>query len=209
MELAKGDHRAFRPAGWIEAGLEKLERVLPIAERAGLTPIQLACQWNLAHPAVECVAPTLIQEAGPEARPIEEKRAELAALPAEQRLSRADVAAIRAIGDNTGCMALKGASPAHEGEERPDRWALSEELAAVGGRWGIDPERDLAPSLRSVGGLGFAAVDAVALTKRIPTFPHGYPRTAFQSAFCHPRRRCHHCPGMSFTSYLNDRIPGY
>ena len=64
MELAEGDHRAFRPEGWIEAGLEKLERVLPIAERARLTPIQLACQWNLAHPAVECVVPTLIQEAG-------------------------------------------------------------------------------------------------------------------------------------------------
>jgi aryl-alcohol dehydrogenase-like predicted oxidoreductase len=146
MELSKGDHRAFRPDGWIEAGLEKLEHVLPIAGRAGLTPIQLACQWNLAHPAVECVVPTLIQEAGPEAWPIEEKRAELAALPAEQRLGAEDVAAIRAVGDNTGCMALKGASSTHEGEERPDRWALSEELAAVGGRWGIDPKRDLAVS---------------------------------------------------------------
>jgi aryl-alcohol dehydrogenase-like predicted oxidoreductase len=146
MQLAEGDHRAFRPAGWIEAGLEKLERVLPVAERTGLTPIQLACQWNLAHPAVECVVPTLIQETGPEARPIEEKRAELAALPAEQRLGDEDVAAIRAVGDNTGCMALKGASPAHEGEERPDRWALSDELVEVGGRWGIDPSRDLAVS---------------------------------------------------------------
>ena len=143
MELAKGDHRAFRPAGWIEAGLERLERVLPVAERAGLTPIQLACQWNLAHPAVECVVPTLIQEAGEEARPIEEKRAELAALPAEQRLSEADVAELRAVGDNTGCMALKGASPEHEGDERPDRWALSEELIEVGTRWDIDPVRDL------------------------------------------------------------------
>ncbi len=143
MELAKGDHRAFRPEGWIEAGLEKLERVSPIGERVGLTPIQLACQWNLAHQAVECVVPTLIQEAGPDARPIEEKRAELAALPAERLLSDEDVAAIRAVGDNAGCMALKGANPAHEGEERPDRWALDEELVAVGGRWGIDPERDL------------------------------------------------------------------
>ena len=69
MELAEGDHRAFRPDGWIEAGLKKLERVLPIAEREELKPIQLACQWNLAHPAVECVVPTLIQEAGPEALP--------------------------------------------------------------------------------------------------------------------------------------------
>jgi aryl-alcohol dehydrogenase-like predicted oxidoreductase len=144
MELAAGDHRAFRPAGWIEAGIQRLERIAPVAERTGLTTIQLACQWNLAHPAVECVVPTLIQEAGPAARPIEEKRAELAALPAGQLLSAEDVAAIRAIGDNTGCMALKGASPAHQGEERPDCWAMSEDLAAVGERWGIDPERDLA-----------------------------------------------------------------
>jgi aryl-alcohol dehydrogenase-like predicted oxidoreductase len=144
MELARGDHRAFRPEGWIEAGLERLERVLPIAERARLTPIQLACQWNLAHPAVECVAPTLIQESGERACPIEAKRVELAALPAEQRLSAADVEEIRAIGDNTGSMALKGASPEHEGEERPDRWALDDELATVGARWGIDPGRDLA-----------------------------------------------------------------
>jgi aryl-alcohol dehydrogenase-like predicted oxidoreductase len=150
MELAKGDHRAFRPEGWIEAGLEKLERLAPIRERTGLSPMHLACQWNLAHPAVECVVPTLIQEAGPDARPIEDKRAELAALSAEQKLAAEDVAAIRAIGDNTGCMALKGASPEHEGEERPDRWPLSEELAEVGGRWGIDPARDLAgTALRS------------------------------------------------------------
>ncbi len=143
MELAQGDHRAFRPEGWIEAGLEKLEPLMPIAERARLTPIQLACQWNLAHPAVECVVPTLIQEAGEDACPIEAKRVELANLPTEQRLSDEDVAAIRALGDNTGCMALKGASPAHEGDERPDRWALDGELVAVGERWGIDPERDL------------------------------------------------------------------
>jgi aryl-alcohol dehydrogenase-like predicted oxidoreductase len=144
MELARYDHRSFRPEGWIEAGLERLERIAPIAERAGLTTIQLASQWNLAHPAVECVVPTLIQEAGPGARPIEEKRADLAALPAEGRLREQEVAEIRAIGDNTGCMALKGASPGFDGEERPDSWALDEELAAVGARWGIDPDRDLA-----------------------------------------------------------------
>ncbi len=89
--------------------------------------------------------PTLIQEAGAEACPIEAKRVELANLPAEQRLSDEDVAAIRAVGDNTGCMALKGASPAHEGEERPDRWAPRRGARSpVGERWGIDPERDLA-----------------------------------------------------------------
>ena len=147
MELSRTDHRSFRPAGWIEQGLEKLARVMPYAERANLTPIQLACQWNLAHPAVECVAPTLIQEEGAEARPVEEKRAELAALPAENRLTESEVAAIRAIGDNTGCMALKGASPAFEGEEQPDSWALNEGLVETGERWGIDPERDLVTSI--------------------------------------------------------------
>jgi aryl-alcohol dehydrogenase-like predicted oxidoreductase len=143
MEMAEHDHRKFRPAGWIEEGLGKLDRLRPFAERADLTPMQLACQWNLGHPAVESVAPTLIQEIGPEARPIEDKRAELAALPAEQRLTPEDLEAIREIGDNTGCMALKGANPQHEGDERPDRWPLSPELAEVGTRWGIDPARDL------------------------------------------------------------------
>ena len=142
-ELPRGDHRAFRPQGWIEEGRAKLEQIRPIGERAGLTPIQLACQWNLAHEAVECVVPTLIQELGPGARPIEDKRAELEALPAEQRLSAADVAEIRAIGDNSNCMALKGASPEHEGPDRPDRWELAGELVEAGRRWGIDPERDL------------------------------------------------------------------
>jgi aryl-alcohol dehydrogenase-like predicted oxidoreductase len=146
MELARTDHRSFRPAGWIERGLEKLDRLRPFADRAELSPMGLACQWNLAHPAVACVAPTLIQEVGPEARTIESQRAELAAIPADQRLSAADVTAIRAIGDNTGSMALKGANPTFEGEEQPDRWPLSPELLEVGDRWGIDPERDLVGS---------------------------------------------------------------
>jgi aryl-alcohol dehydrogenase-like predicted oxidoreductase len=146
MELAEHDHRKFRPQGWIEAGLEKLDRLRPIAERHDLTPMHLACQWNLAHPAVASVAPTLIQEIGPGARAIEDKRAELAALPAEIRLSNDEVAEIRAIGDNANCMVLKGASPEHEGDERPDRWPLTDDLAAVGTRWGIDPQRDLVAS---------------------------------------------------------------
>ena len=142
MEMAEHDHRKFRPEGWIEAGLEKLGQLRPFAERHELTPMQLACQWNLGHPAVESVAPTLIQEIGPEARPIEGKRAELAVLPA-QRLTPEEIAEIRMIGDNTGCMTLKGASPEHEGEERPDRWPLTADLTQVGTRWGIDPQQDL------------------------------------------------------------------
>lgn len=142
-EFPRMDHRSFRPAGWVEAGREKLERIRPIAERHGLTMLQLASLWNLAHPAVETVVPTLIQEATPDAKSIEAKREELAALP-EQVLSSEEVDDIRAIGDNTGCMALKGASPAHEGEPQPDRWPLDGELAAVAERWRIDPARDLA-----------------------------------------------------------------
>jgi aryl-alcohol dehydrogenase-like predicted oxidoreductase len=142
-DLAPGDHRSFRPEGWIAEGRAKLDRLRPIAERAGLTPMQLACQWNLAHPSVACVVPTLIQEMGEGARPIEEKRSELSSLPAEQHLGGSDVEEIRAIGDNTGCMALKGATPDHSGEERPDRWPVTAELAEAAGRWEIDPDRDL------------------------------------------------------------------
>ena len=115
----------------------------PFAERHGLTMLQLACAWNLAHEPVACVAPTLIQEPGGGARPIEAKRAELAAVTRVPVLSSEEVASIRAIGDNTGSMALKGAAVGFEGEPAPDRWPLSDELSAVAGRWGISPERDL------------------------------------------------------------------
>ena len=145
MELGRTDHRSFRPAGWIEAGVEKLERLRSFAERAGLTPIQLACQWNLAHPAVECVAPTLIQEVG-RGRGRSRRSGSSWRRCRPSSASARRVAEIRAIGDNTGSMVLKGASPAFEGDEQPDRWGLSADLAAVGDRWGIDPARDLAAS---------------------------------------------------------------
>jgi hypothetical protein len=84
-----------------------------------------------------------VQEAGPGARPVEQKRAELGALPAEVVLSEGEVAQLRAIGDNTGSMALKGAAPDHEGPALPDRWPLEPGLAALAARWSIDPARDL------------------------------------------------------------------
>ncbi len=141
--FAPRDHRTFRPDGWVQAGNEKLERLRPIAERHGLTMLQLAAQWCLAHEPVACVVPTLIQEIGADARPIEDKRAELLATPADVVLDEAEVARIRAIGDNTGSMSLKGADPQHEGEPRPDRWPLTPDLGAVARRWGIEPDRDL------------------------------------------------------------------
>jgi aryl-alcohol dehydrogenase-like predicted oxidoreductase len=142
----RGDHRGFRPPGWVEAGRERLERMRPVAERRGLTTLQLACAWNLSLDPVVCVAPTLIQEAGEGAKPVEEKRRELAAVAPGVELTLDEVAELRAIGDNTGSMRLKGAAPDHEGPAAPDRWAVSTELAALGRRFGIEPERDLAPA---------------------------------------------------------------
>jgi hypothetical protein len=88
------------------------------------------------------VAPTLIEEPGSD-KPVERKREELAGVPAISPLSADEVAEIRAIGDNSGSMLLKGATPDHDGDEAPDRWSLAAEHAGVAERWGIDPERDL------------------------------------------------------------------
>ena len=120
----------------------------PIAARHALTPLQLAVQWDLAHPAVACAAPTLIQEPG-SGRSIEDKRAELAATPREVVLSAEEVAEIRAVGDNTGSMVLKGASHAYDGEPVADRWPLDAELRELATRWGIDPERRPRQALNS------------------------------------------------------------
>lgn len=145
--FAEYDHRKFRPDGWVQAGRAKLEAMRPYAERHGLTMLQLACAWNLSLPAVRCVAPSLIQESGEQARPVEDKRAELARVgEIENPLTEREVQEIRAIGDNSGSMALKGGSLEHEGPPLPDRWALDEQLAAVAGRWEIDPGKDLGKS---------------------------------------------------------------
>jgi aryl-alcohol dehydrogenase-like predicted oxidoreductase len=140
----KYDHRGFRPEGWVERGWQKLAAMRPYAERHSLTTLQLACAWNLAHGPVRCVAPTLIQEEGEDAKPIEDKRAELAAVQAQSPLSEQEVAELREIGDNTGSMTLKGASVEYEGETLSDRWPLSDELRQLADRWEIAPERDLA-----------------------------------------------------------------
>jgi len=142
-EFPRFDHRSFRPPGWVDAGRERLERLRPIADRHGLTMLQLACEWNLAHAPVECVVPTLIQEAGDGAKPVEAKRDELASLPDPNPLSDDDVSAVRAIGDNANCMTLKGASPEYEGDALPDRWAIDDHLVEVAARWDIHPGEQL------------------------------------------------------------------
>ena len=135
------DHRLFRPQGWVEAGREKLDAMRPVADRHGLTPLQLSCAWNLAHDPVACVVPTLIQEVG--GRPVESKRAELAGVTERSPIGEDEVAELRRIGDNTGSMALKGASPDHEGPAVADRWDVTEDLRELASRWAIDPDRDL------------------------------------------------------------------
>jgi aryl-alcohol dehydrogenase-like predicted oxidoreductase len=141
--FAEYDHRKFRPEGWVQQGREKLALMHPYADRHELTMLQLACAWNLAHEQVRCVAPTLIQESGPEARAVESKRAELAAVASPSPLDAVEVRELRAIGDNTGSMALKGASPEYGGAPVADRWELDGELSEVAARWQIEPERDL------------------------------------------------------------------
>lgn len=145
--LPEFDHRAFRPAGWVASGRERLDRIRPIAARHGLTPLQLSCQWTLAQPAVRSVVPTLIQEPGADAKPVEDKRAELAGVPAEVVLTADEIAEIAAVGENAGCMSLKGGTPAHDGAERADSWPVDEDLRRTAQRWGIVPERDLVPTM--------------------------------------------------------------
>lgn len=141
-EFAKYDHRTFRPAGWVEAGNAKLDQMRAIAERRGLTLLQLASIWNLSQAPVRSVIPTMIQELGAGAKPIKQKIAELAELP-DVQLSADEIAEINRIGDNRGCMELKGGNPTHTGEPLPDRWSITRDLAGVADRWQIDPARDL------------------------------------------------------------------
>ncbi|MGK0186214.1 MAG: aryl-alcohol dehydrogenase-like predicted oxidoreductase [Verrucomicrobiales bacterium] len=138
------DHRTFRPQGWVDAAYEKLKKLRPISERHGITMLQLSCLWNLSQPAVASVIPTIIQEIGEGARPIEDKIAELANIPLDVKLSAEELEEIAAIGNNKGCMTLKGGSHEHEGDALPDRWELTGDLKETGSRWGITPEQDLA-----------------------------------------------------------------
>jgi aryl-alcohol dehydrogenase-like predicted oxidoreductase len=137
------DHRVFRPSGWVEAGNSKLEQMRPIARKHHLTMLQLACAWNLSQPPVQAVVPTLIQESGPGGRPIESKLDELAGLP-NVFLLKEEVDLMTWIGDNRGCMSLKGAKRGHTTPAEADRWEISAALAAVGKKWHIDPDKDLA-----------------------------------------------------------------
>ena len=144
FEFPKGDHRGFRPEGWVERGLERIDQMRPVAERHDLTPLQLACQWNLAHPAVACCAPTLIQEAGEHARPVEDKRAELAATPAARdpvRMPRWPPSARSATTAARCCSRVP--PPTTRARTSPTAGRCRTSWPAWRERWGIDPARDL------------------------------------------------------------------
>ncbi|CAN5408786.1 hypothetical protein BH23VER1_BH23VER1_01900 [soil metagenome] len=143
--FAASDHRLFRPGGWVEEGVEKLEKLRPLSEKHGLSMLQFACAWDLAQPAVACVVPTLIQEVGEHAVPITAKIDQLASLDedAAEMLTEEDLALVAKVGNNKGCMPLKGGSRQFQGPPSADQWPITPELEEVAKRWGIHPDRDL------------------------------------------------------------------
>jgi aryl-alcohol dehydrogenase-like predicted oxidoreductase len=143
--FAERDHRLFRPKGWVEAGREKLERMRPVAEAHGLSPLQLSCAWNLAHPAVELVVPTLIQEPG--GRPVERKREELAACRRSRRSPRTTSRSCGGSATTRARWRSRAPRPSTTGPPVADRWPLDDELAGLAERWRIDPGRDLVKSV--------------------------------------------------------------
>ena len=143
-ELRPGDHRGFRPGG-LGGGGPRAARPHPADRRtpraddapAGLRLEPLPRRGGVRGPHADPGAGTRRQAdrgasapSWPPCRPC-------------RRCSAEEVDAIRAVGDNTGSMLLKGATPDHEGDERPDRWTLEPEHVEIARRWGIEPERDL------------------------------------------------------------------
>ncbi len=143
VRLPRNDHRSFRPEGWIEAAYNKLPRFREMADNHNLTLLQFACKWDLAQTAVKSVVPTLLQETGPDAKPIDDQLLELAGVEEQENLTADEIKEIGVIGDNKNCMLLKGASTQYLGVPLGDQWTMTPELLEVSRRWGIEPDRDL------------------------------------------------------------------
>ena len=66
----------------------------------------------------------------------EDKIGEMANMP-DVRLTPNEVEAVRILGDNTGCMPLKGASLRHTKSERCDEWPMRPELMETAVRYDL------------------------------------------------------------------------
>jgi aryl-alcohol dehydrogenase-like predicted oxidoreductase len=58
----EGDHRSHRPRSWLVEGLQKVDRLLPLCARRGVTLGQLALLWLYAHPTVLSALPNIYGE---------------------------------------------------------------------------------------------------------------------------------------------------
>ena len=121
----------------------KLDRLRPVAAAHDLTLLQLACAWTLAQPAVATAAPTLIQESGADARPIEAQREELADAPAAEILSQQEL--VRDLRDRRQHRVdgAQGRIAELRRRRAAGRLAADRRPAPTAARWDLDPERDL------------------------------------------------------------------
>ena len=128
--FADGDHRAYRPEGWVAEANAKYKAMSDIAEANKLSPIQFSLAWALSLDAVKHVTPTVIREKGETMKHVTKRIEEMATTPATTLTSQ-EMSIIQKIGDNTGCMPLKGASTRHQHGVRPDEWPLRPKLNQI------------------------------------------------------------------------------
>lgn len=58
----ESDHRSHRPRAWLVEGIQKVERLKPLAEARGVTMSQLALLWLYAHPSIVSALPNIYDE---------------------------------------------------------------------------------------------------------------------------------------------------
>src|SRR5215213_2462092 len=61
-EIGANDHRKFRDDNWKVYGLQKLEKVRPMAAKYGVHVHTLACKWLLMDPVLTSITGTLLDE---------------------------------------------------------------------------------------------------------------------------------------------------
>jgi aryl-alcohol dehydrogenase-like predicted oxidoreductase len=58
----ESDHRSHRPRAWLVEGIQKVDRLKPMAEARGVTMGQLALLWLYAHPSIISALPNIYDE---------------------------------------------------------------------------------------------------------------------------------------------------